>query len=129
MGGEMMEVHLLAAALRADRADVESYARVLSDALGQALPAGMVEVQRRRRWRGEGEPVAVLVRTEDRQLELRAARHGGVSAEIRHVVRGVVISRRTVGVDEWLDSLAGELAKLAAHNATAHDALSRLLEG
>ncbi|GAB2998854.1 hypothetical protein LWP59_20405 [Amycolatopsis acidiphila] len=129
MGGEMMEVHLLAAALRADRADVESYARVLSDALGQALPAGMVEVERRRRLRGEGEPVAVRVRTDDRELELRTARHGGVSAEIRHVVRGVVISRRTVGVDEWLEALAGELAKLAARDAAAHNALSRLLEG
>lgn len=129
MAGEMMEVHLLAAALRADRTDVESYARVLSDALGQALPAGMVEVERRRRWRGEGEPVAVRVHTADRQLELRAARHGGVSAEIRHVVRGVVISRRAVGVDEWLEALAGELAKLAGRDATARDALSRLLEG
>jgi hypothetical protein len=129
MTGDMMQVHLLAAALRTDRTDVESYARVLSDALGQALPAGMVEVERRRRLRGEGEPVAVRVHTADRQLELRAARHGGVSAEIRRVVRGVVISRRTVGVDEWLDALAEELATLAARDATAREALTRLLGG
>ena len=37
--GPMGDVHLLAAALRADRADVESYARVFSAVLGDALPA------------------------------------------------------------------------------------------
>ena len=43
MGAEL-EFHLLVAALRTDRADVESYHRVLSETLGDALPPGMVEV-------------------------------------------------------------------------------------
>jgi hypothetical protein len=132
--GPMGDVHLLAAALRADRADVESYARVFSAVLGDALPAGMVEVTRQRsladRVAGrEGSPVALHVRTEGRVLELRAAKHGGVTAEVHRVVRGVVISRRTVGVDEWLEELAGELAKLATSDAAARAALSRLLGG
>ena len=38
--GPAGEFHLLVAALRADRADVESYHRVLSETLGDALPAG-----------------------------------------------------------------------------------------
>ncbi|WP_236794464.1 hypothetical protein [Amycolatopsis sp. GM8] len=125
----MLEVHLLAAALRADRTDVESYARILSDTLGQALPEGMVEVERRRRLRGDGEPVAVRVLAAGRELELRSARRGGVTAEIRQVVHGVVISRRAVGVDEWLGTLAEELTRLAERNATARDALARLLGG
>ncbi|GLY63830.1 hypothetical protein [Amycolatopsis taiwanensis] len=123
----MLEVHLLAQALRSERVDIESYYRLLSETLGQALPPGMVEVQRRggllRRHRN---PVALRVHTPGRQLELRAGRHG-LEAEIHWVVRGVVISRQPVSVGEWLDVLAEELAKLAAWNTVAREALGRLL--
>ena len=129
--GPMGDLHLIAAALRADRADVESYTRVLTSVLGDALPPGMVTVDRKRsmadRLAGRaGVPVALLVSTADEQLELRQERHG-VVAEIRQVVRGVTIKRRVVGVDEWLVALAGVLAGLARDSAAARAALSDLL--
>ncbi|HWC82867.1 MAG TPA: hypothetical protein VG756_23185 [Pseudonocardiaceae bacterium] len=125
-------MHMLIAALKADRSDVASYSRVLTMTLGDALPEGMVEVERRRsmsdRVSGKpGTPVSVLVRTPERQLELRQGRHGA-EAEIRTVVRDVVISRKQVGIDEWLKLLAEELGKLAERDATARAALSRLLD-
>jgi hypothetical protein len=121
------------AALRADRADVESYTRVLTDTLGSALPAGMVEVERRRsmadRVSGRpGQPTAVRVHGKERDLELRQGVRG-VDAEVRAVVRGVVISRRTIGIDEWLAVLAEELSALAERDAAAREALARLLGG
>ncbi|HEY3467337.1 MAG TPA: hypothetical protein VGL47_19555 [Amycolatopsis sp.] len=133
MGGEL-DFHLLVAALRTDRADVESYHRVLSETLGSALPPGMVEVARRRTFADRvagraGQPVSVRVRTTDRVLVLSAGAHGGVAAEIHQVVRGVVISRKPVAIDGWLAALAEELTKLAAKDANARDALSRLLGG
>jgi hypothetical protein len=129
--GPMGELHLLVAALRTDRSDVESYARVLSDTLGDALPAGMVDIERKRTMADrvggrEGQPVALRVTTEDRQLELTAGKHGGVKAEIRQIVRGVAISRKEVGVDEWLTALADALTKLASRDTTAREALERL---
>ena len=132
--GPMGDVHLLAAALRMDRADVASYTRLLADTLGGALPPGMVEIERRRsvgdRLAGRpGEPVGVRVHTPERQLELRQGRHGAVEAEVQHVVRDVVISRRPVGIDEWLATLASELIALARGDAAARAALSRLLGG
>lgn len=132
--GPMGDVQLLAATLRSDRADVESYARVLSGALADALPSGMVEVQYKRgladRVAGrEGRPVAVTVHGEDRELGLSEGARGGVEAQIRQVVRGIVISRRTVGVDEWLVALAEDLTRTAQRNATARAALDRLLGG
>jgi hypothetical protein len=131
--GPSGEMHLVVAALRTDRADVESYARVLSDTLGDALPAGMVEVERRRtfadRMAGrDGQPISVTVHTTDRQLDLTAGKHGGVTAQIRQVVRGVVISRKDVDVDEWLVAFAEELTKLASRDARARAALARLLD-
>jgi hypothetical protein len=73
-----------------------------------------------------GTPVSLTVTTPDEQLVLGQARHG-VTGEIRQIVRGVTIRRRTVGVDEWLVALAGVLAKLATGSAAAREALSRLL--
>jgi hypothetical protein len=130
--GPMGDVHLLAATLRADRTDVESYARVLGGALADTLPAGMVEVEYRRgladRMGGRrGRPVAVLLHGEDRDLELREGPRGGVEAQVRQIVRGIVISRRTVTVDEWLQALAEDLTRTAAKNAAARAALDRLL--
>ena len=126
MGGEL-DFHLVAAALRTDRADVESYHRVLSDTLGSALPPGMVEVERKRsladRMNGrEGTPVALTVTTPDSVLVLRPGR-----AEVRQIVRGVTIKRSTVGIDEWLVALAGVLSKLAGNSAAAREALTNLL--
>jgi hypothetical protein len=133
MGAEL-EFHLLVAALRTDRADVESYHRVLSQTLGDALPPGMVEVERRKTFADrvagrDGQVVSVQVSTPDRVLVLAAGKHGGVAAEIRQVVRGVVISRKEATVDDWLAALAQELTTLAEKDAKARDALSRLLGG
>jgi hypothetical protein len=129
--GPMGDLHLIAAALRADRADVESYTRVLTTVLGDALPAGMVEVERKRsladRMNGRpGTPVALTIRTPDEVLLLKQETHG-VHAEVHQIVRGVTIKRSTVGVDDWLVALAGLLAKLAGSSATARDALTKLL--
>jgi hypothetical protein len=129
--GPMGDLHLIAAALRADRADVESYVRVLTSVLGDALPPGMVEVERKRsladRVNGrEGTPVSLTVTTPESQLVLSQEKHG-VAAEVRQIVRGVTIKRSTVGIDEWLVALAGVLAKLAGSSAAARDALTDLL--
>jgi plasmid stability protein len=127
------DLHMMIAALRADRTDVESYSRVLTNMLGDALPNGMVDVEYRRsmgdRVSGKpGQAVAVRVRAPERELELRQGRHG-VEAEVRTVVRNVVISRKQVPIDEWLVVLAEELNKLAARDAVAREVLSRLFSG
>jgi hypothetical protein len=130
--GPMGDLHLIAAALRADRADVESYTRVLTSVLGDALPPGMVEVERKKsladRMNGRpGSPVSLTVTTPDEQLVLRQEAHG-VHAEVRQVVRGVTIKRSTVGMDDWLVALAGLVSKLAAGSAAAREVLTKLLD-
>jgi hypothetical protein len=124
-------MHMMIAALRADRSDVESYTRVLTNTLGDALPDGMVEVEYRRsmgdRVSGRpGQAIAVRVHGKERDLELRQGKRG-VDAEVRTVVRDVVISRKTISIDEWLLVLAEELNKLAERDAAARAALARLL--
>ncbi len=129
--GPLGDVQLLASMLRSDREDVESYARVLTGALGDALPPGMVTIRYQRslgdRLAGRpAKPIALTVQGNDRLLELTQTRTG-VQAMVRVVVRGVVISRKEVGLDEWLRQLAAELSVQAEQNAAARKALERLL--
>jgi hypothetical protein len=122
----------VAAALRADAGDVAALARVLSVTLADALPSGTVEVQRRRslsdRMAGrEGRVEAVVARLGDHVLTLRQDPHRGAAGEDAKVVRGVVIARREVGVDEWVRVLAEQVATLASESEAAREALHRLL--
>lgn len=125
------EVELLAAALRRDSADLNLYVNVLSANLADSLPTGAVRVRRRRslaeRVAGREGSVAELdVVLGERRFSLRPDR-GQVEAEVCHEVRGVVLSRRQVGLDEWIDALARSLAEAAASNARAREAVERFL--
>ncbi|AWZ04188.1 MULTISPECIES: hypothetical protein [unclassified Streptomyces] len=127
------EVELLAAALRRDSADLDLYVRVLAANLADSLPPGTVRIERRRsvaqRLAGREGPVAALdVELGERRLSLRTDR-GRVAGEICHTVRGIVLSRRPVGLDEWIDALARSLAEAAASNARAREAVERFLDG
>jgi hypothetical protein len=123
----------LVEALSADRATVASLARVLGGALSDAFPAGIVEIDYVRtmsdRMRGrEGEPVGITVTLGDEVLTMRTER-GRVQAMVAKAVRGVVLSRRPVGVAEWVTELAAGIRALAEQDAAARTALQRLLLG
>jgi hypothetical protein len=141
MGGELepmsgsagMDVELLAAALRQDSADLDVYAKVLSVNLVESLPPGAVQVERKRsmadRVAGrEGTVTSLDVALGETRLGLRMDR-GRPIGEICKEVRGVVLSRQQVGLDEWIAALAKGLADSAASSARAREALQRYLGG
>jgi len=126
------DVDAIAAALRADTADLDIYANVLTTSLAEALPAEMVTVERSRSLGDRLAGRAGVVRRIEVHLgdwELALSRHGrgSVAAHARQKVRGVVISNREVAVDEWVQLLATGLARRAAESASARAALGRLL--
>ena len=130
--GPLVDIQVLAAVLRSDSDDVASYTRVLSGALHDAFPPGVVEIEHQRslgdRMAGRpGKPVRLMVRGQDVELELSDGPHGSVKAQLRKVVGGVVISRREIGIDEWVHLLASELSARAAESAAARQALADLL--
>jgi hypothetical protein len=129
--GQPSVVDLVAAAIRADTADLDSYHRVLSSTVSGLLPVGMVEVDRERSMKDrmagrEGRATSIRIRLGDLTLEL-ASRHGGLVATSAREVRGVVISRAEISIAEWTQLLAQHLAKLAAESADARNALAKLL--
>jgi hypothetical protein len=128
-----LSLEMVTAALRMDSADVAVYARVLSKSLSEALPPEYVTVERERsmsdRMRGRsGEISKVAVRLGD-QLMTLAVRSGQPSAEICREVRGVVLSRQTVPLQQWASALASALVVHAENNAQAAEALRRLVTG
>jgi hypothetical protein len=126
-------VDLVASALNssADLSDVAMFVRVFTRSLAGALPEGVVDVAYDRsmgdRLAGRpGTPTALRLTFPERRLSLTATR-GWPEAEVQQVVRGVVLSRRQVPVEEWVHVLAAELTDLAARNASARAALAALL--
>lgn len=125
------DVAELAASLRADAGDLEVYARVLTGALADALPAGVVEIERRRsladRVAGrDGTAAVVRINFDDASFELAQGPHQP-QARVNIRSGGVVISRRTVTVAAWAEQLAARLAALASESQEARAALARLL--
>lgn len=126
------DVDALAAALRADAADLDVYARVLTTSLAAALPADMVGIDRDRsladRIAGrDGKVRGIRIALGDWELTLSPGRSGVPVAQARQKVRGVAISSREVSLDEWAQLLATGLAKRARESADARAALRRLL--
>jgi hypothetical protein len=124
---------MVTAALRADSSDIAIYAQVLTESLGEALPAGYVAVERERSMsdRMKGRPGVVskiTVRLGDQVMTLGVQR-GAPSAEICREVRGVVLSRQPVPLGQWVAELARALMLHADQNAAAAAALRRLVAG
>ncbi len=130
---DALSLDMVTAALRADSTDVAIYARVLTQSLGEALPAEYVTVDRERtmsdRMKGRpGEISKIVVRLGDLQMTL-GVRNGQPVAEICRAVRGVVLSRQTVPIQEWAATLAGALVSYAEQNAQTAQALRKLVAG
>jgi hypothetical protein len=130
---DALSLEMVTAALRLDSADVAVYARVLAKSLSEALPPGYVTVERERsmsdRMRGRpGEVSKVAVRLGDQLMTLEV-KSGQPTAEICREVRGVVLSRQNVPLQQWASALASALVVHAENNAQAAQALRRLVTG
>ena len=131
--GDGLSLDMVTAALRADSADVAIYARVLTESLGDALPAGWVTIERDRtasdRMRGRpGQVAKITIRMGDLVMTLGVKR-GVPVAEICREVRGVVLSRQPVPVGTWAEELARALVAHAEQNADTAQALRKLVAG
>jgi len=130
---DALSLEMVTAALRADSADAAIYARVLTQSLSEALPPEYVTVERKQsmsdRMRGRpGEISKVVVKLGDRLMTLEV-QGGRPTAAICREVRGVVLSRDTVPLQQWATALASALVDHAEGNAQAAAALRRLVLG
>ncbi len=130
---ENPSLDMVAAALRADSSDIAIYAKVLTESLGESLPPGAVSIDRNRsasdRMKGRpGNVTKITVRLGEQVLTL-AVQRGQPAAEICKEVRGIVLSRQQVPLDQWAAELARALVGQAEQNAVTAEALRKLVTG
>jgi hypothetical protein len=130
---DALSLEMVTAALRLDSTDTAIYASVLTNSLSEALPPEYVTVERERsmsdRMHGRpGQVSKVAIRLGDQVMTL-AVKNGRPVAEICREVRGVVLSRQPVPLQQWASALASALMSHAESNAQAAQALRKLVIG
>jgi hypothetical protein len=119
------DFELLAAELRTDLDDLETFVEALARKLEAALPG--TTVSRRRRWLSHDGPVErICVELGEEQLVLEH-RGGTATAQRARRVRGIVLKSEPLGLDEWVDALTLALAERAESSEEGRLALERLL--
>jgi class 3 adenylate cyclase len=116
------DFELVAASLRADARELRTFVEVLAEKLDAAVPdATYVE---RGGFRGGGRVKTIDVQLGEHRYRLDARES---QASRSHVVRGITLRNDNLGLDEWIDSLAHDLAKEAERTERGRLALEALL--
>lgn len=127
------DIEAVAASLRADSRDLDAYATVLLETLGEAFPTSMVEVDRERSVadrlaRRPGRVAAVRLTFDDVSLQLQRGPGGRPQGLAVTTVGGVTIARRELSLEEWSRRLADRLVAAADSSREAAASLRRLLD-
>ncbi|HEY1522776.1 MAG TPA: hypothetical protein VGF70_07160 [Solirubrobacteraceae bacterium] len=120
---------LAASLLRADGSDARALAEALAQKLSSALPDNTRVHRRssgvlRRQKKIEG----VEVQLGDDIYSLLLTGTGATASRAKRV-RGIVLRREELALDQWLSALNGALADEAQRSQAARQALEQLLEG
>jgi hypothetical protein len=104
----------------------------LAETLPELVDAELLEIETQRSMRERlagkpGQVISIRLLGPEQTLTLAAEQGRRPTAEAAHVVRGVVISRKTIQVSEWLEMLAAQLHALAVATATDNAAVNRML--
>lgn len=119
-----LNLDLLAAALRADTADMSTWVAVLGTKLAGALPS-RVRLHRAGLL-GNGPINGMATDLGPWRFALRLAR-GQPIAERAHVVRGIALKTEELPLDAWIGALSAALAEVAATSARERAAIEGLL--
>lgn len=126
---EERDIDLLLASLRADAHDAHAFLQALAAKLDGALP-GQVRIERHGGLFSHEKPVRRIdLDLDEFRYAIEDAGHARLKAERTRVVRGIALKTEPLGVDEWIERLATDLALAAERSATAREALERLLLG
>lgn len=126
------DLEMVAASLRADSSDLDTYVNVLLNTLDGAFPDHMVVVDRDRsmgdRMAGRpGKVASVRINFDDTSLQLQRGPGGRPQGLAVTTIAGVTISRKELLLTEWTMRLADKLVAAAEQSRDAAASLNRLL--
>jgi hypothetical protein len=118
---------MLAASLRADMSDLNTFVEVLAGKVEDALP-GRVTIERRGGglFSREKKVHRIEINLDNNRYALLADR-GRIQARRSNAVRGIVLKTEELSLDSWIDLLSRDLAAEAEQSESARVALERLL--
>ena len=125
-GQRDLDLDLVAASLRSDATDVETFVEVLASKLEQAAPRTTTVERRRDGMFGPKKVRRIAVDAGRLRLELRAE-GASINTTCARLSGGIVLKSDEVSTDEWLRTLAEALADQARQSQTTRQALDRLL--
>jgi hypothetical protein len=124
-----LEVDVLAAALRMDHQESSDLLEFLAKKLELSLPQNTT-ITRSGGFLSREHPVKELtVRFNDYHYQIVRKRNGVLTAKVLKLVRGVVLKTTEIPVNQWVEEVAQQLAKLAQQSAQTHSALNKFILG
>jgi len=117
---------VLAASLRADARDLDTFFEVLAAKLSASFPESTNVAREGFRGRGRVKSISVDLGEQRYGLERDS---GGVTCRRARAVRGIVVKNEELSIDDWIDSLSHDLADAAEQSERGRLALERLLDG
>ncbi|MGH7861632.1 MAG: hypothetical protein ACRENM_02960 [Candidatus Dormibacteraceae bacterium] len=117
---------LVAASIRADARDLDTFMEVMATKLEQALPGGVV-VEREGGLFKRVHPVRKLQIGFDDWIYELEREPAGLRSAVAHSVRGITVKSETIELDSWIEALSRHLAEYARESTKARLALERLL--
>ncbi|HWD10050.1 MAG TPA: hypothetical protein VHA57_13260 [Actinomycetota bacterium] len=128
LAAEPEEFELVAASLRADAGDMATFVAVLAGKLEAALP-GRVQVERHGKKLFSHDKVVTRITIDlgEVRYSLVPGAGGDLDCGRAKSVRGIVLKTDRLGLPDWIQSLAKDLAAQARTSEQARLALERLL--
>ncbi|HLI56786.1 MAG TPA: hypothetical protein VKY26_07080 [Actinomycetota bacterium] len=128
VAAEPEDFELVAASLRADATDMATFVEVLAGKLEAALP-GRVQVERHAKKLFSHDKVVsrIAIDLGDVRYSLVPGAGGDLECGRAKAVRGIVLKTDRLGLPDWIESLARDLAAQARSSEQARLALERLL--
>ena len=124
---EPMQVEMFAASLRADYTDVAAFLEALAAKFEGSLPTHTKVTRQSGLFSREHPVKEIVLSLGEFQYGISRERQGPLLAQRAHMVRGIVLHKEDIPVEQWIEEVAEALAQLAAYNAQARAALSRFL--
>ena len=121
------DIDLVAASLRADEGDLDTFVESLAVKLEALLP-GRVRVGRARRgFMGPKSVRSISVDAGGTRLELLRDAHDQIETRSARVSGGITLKTEPMAIDDWMAALGEALTTEAGRSASTRQALERLL--
>jgi hypothetical protein len=124
---QSVQVEMVAASLRADTTDLNTFMEALATKLAGALPNQTEVIRHHGLFSRDHSVEQIAISLGDAQYRIARDRRNILSTSRAKIVRGIVLKTDEISMDQWIQELATNLSQEAARSEGARIALERFL--